>query len=140
VRSPPFGPARRLLAAGALVALVATAGSLYLSEVWGLAPCGLCWYQRILMYPLIAVFGVALYERRPEAYLTALALAVPGALVAGYHSWLQAFGEACALGGGCVAVQYRLEPLGLTIPNLALIAFLLMVVVAALLRAGTGPR
>ncbi|MEF8783011.1 MAG: disulfide bond formation protein B [Haloarculaceae archaeon] len=128
---PSLGTDRWLLAAGALVALTATAGSLLLSEVWGLAPCDLCWYQRILMYPLVAVFGVALYEHRPGAYRTAFALTVPGALVAGYHSWLQIFGDACTLGGGCVAVQYRLEPLGLTVPNLALLAFLLIAGIAA---------
>ena len=32
-----------------LVALVATLGSLFFSEVLGLPPCVLCWYQRIAM-------------------------------------------------------------------------------------------
>ncbi|HEY7762066.1 MAG TPA: disulfide bond formation protein B, partial [Actinomycetota bacterium] len=35
-----------------LVALTATLGSLYLSEVAHFVPCELCWYQRIAMYPL----------------------------------------------------------------------------------------
>ncbi|MEM7737254.1 MAG: disulfide bond formation protein B, partial [Deinococcota bacterium] len=33
-----------------LIALVATAGSLYFSEVRNFIPCTFCWYQRILMY------------------------------------------------------------------------------------------
>ena len=41
-----------------LRALVATVGSLYFSEVMGYVPCNMCWYQRILMYPLVAVFTV----------------------------------------------------------------------------------
>ncbi|ELZ22482.1 disulfide bond formation protein dsbb [Halosimplex carlsbadense 2-9-1] len=110
------------LAAGALVALVATAGSLYLSEGMGLVPCELCWYQRVLMYPLVVVFGVALVEGRPGVYRTVLPLSTLGVAVAAYHSWLQiAAGGRCGLGGGCAAVQLRV--VGLTIPNLSLIAF-----------------
>lgn len=122
----------QVLAAGAVVALVATAGSLFLSEVWGLVPCALCWYQRILMYPLVVVLGVAAYERRPGVYRTVLPLSASGVAVAAYHSWLQTGTGACGFGGGCGAVQYRLEPLGLTVPNLALIAFLLVTAVGVL--------
>ena len=43
---------------GFSVAAVATAGSLWFSEVGGFVPCEYCWYQRILMYPLVVVFGV----------------------------------------------------------------------------------
>nr|WP_225333664.1 disulfide bond formation protein B [Halomicrobium urmianum] len=115
---------RRLLAFGTVVAAVATAGSLYFSEVMGLLPCELCWYPRILMYPLVVVLGVAALEGRTSAYRTVLPLSVLGAGIAAYHSWLQASGasSSCSL-GGCASVQYRLA--GLTIPNLALIAFLL---------------
>lgn len=42
-----------------LVALSATLGSLYFSEVQGFRPCVLCWYQRIAMYPLTVILGVA---------------------------------------------------------------------------------
>ncbi|MFQ5409937.1 MAG: disulfide bond formation protein B, partial [Anaerolineales bacterium] len=37
------------------VALSAMLGSLYFSEVAGFVPCKLCWYQRILMYPLTLI-------------------------------------------------------------------------------------
>ena len=55
--------ARWALALAWLVALTATLGSLYLSEVVGFAPCLLCWYQRIAMYPLAVVLGMALLDR-----------------------------------------------------------------------------
>ncbi|MDL2345713.1 disulfide bond formation protein B [Deinococcus sp. MIMF12] len=42
-----------------VVSLVATLGSLYLSEIRGFAPCVLCWYQRIAMYPLSLLLGIA---------------------------------------------------------------------------------
>ena len=38
-----------------LQAVIATTGSLYFSEVMHLSPCTLCWYQRLMMYPLVFV-------------------------------------------------------------------------------------
>src|SRR5215212_3132279 len=37
------------------LALIATAGSLFFSEVSQFIPCRLCWFQRIAMYPLAAI-------------------------------------------------------------------------------------
>ncbi|WP_331235846.1 disulfide bond formation protein B [Natronorarus salvus] len=132
-------PSVRLwLAAATLVAAVATVWSLWLSLGLGLVPCDLCWYQRILMYPLVAVLGVAAVESRSEVDRTALALSVPGIAVAAYHSWIQYAGAesaACSVGGGCAAVQY--EVLGLSTPNLSLVAFAIVVVlVVSAGRAG----
>ncbi|MGB9952496.1 MULTISPECIES: disulfide bond formation protein B [unclassified Haloarcula] len=131
-----FDRPRLLLAAATAVAAVATAGSLYLSLGLGLTPCRLCWYQRILMYPLVVVLGVAAVENRPGVVRTALPLAVPGAAVAAFHSWLQVSQTTCGLGAvSCAQIQYRV--LGLTVPNLALTAFLLVtgLVVAASVRS-----
>ena len=46
------GVGPQALALAFVVAAVATAGSLYFSEVAHFTPCRLCWYQRICMYPL----------------------------------------------------------------------------------------
>ena len=121
-----FADTRLPLAAGTIVAAVATAWSLYLSLGLGLLPCELCWYQRILMYPLTVILGVAALENRSGVYRTALPLSVLGAGIAAYHSWLQVSGGSgtCSIGGGCSAVQYRF--LGLSVPNLSLIAFVLV--------------
>lgn len=120
-----FG-SREWLAIGTLVAAIATAGSLSFSEVLGLTPCDLCWYQRVFMYPLVPVLGIAAFENRSGIYPTALALAIPGATIAAYHSTIQRVGTgACTVGGGCTSIQYEL--LGLSIPNMALLAFLLVI-------------
>ena len=117
---------RRLLAACTLVALAATAGSLYFSEVAGLLPCELCWYQRILMYPLVVVLGVAAAEGRAGVWKPGLALSVPGGAIAAYHTYLQvapSSGSTCSL--GCGGVSWR--GLGVfTIPRLSLTAFALI--------------
>jgi disulfide bond formation protein DsbB len=121
--------ARLPLAGGTLVAIVATAGSLYFSLGLGLVPCELCWYQRILMYPLVLVLGVAALENRRRVFLTALPLSALGTVVAAYHSWLQVSDTTgtCSVGGGCSAVQYQVA--GLSIPNLSLVAFVLITLV-----------
>lgn len=141
---------RALLAAAAVVASVATAGSLYLSLGLGLVPCRLCWYQRILMYPLVVVLGVGALEARPGVVRTALPLAIPGAATAAYHSWLQISPSAtCSLDGSCAAVLYRVA--GLSVPNLSLLAFALVLAALVLVAArspgpvigwlrGVGPR
>lgn len=49
-----------------LVSLVATLGSLYFSEVRGYEPCELCWYQRILMYPILLITTVAYIQKMYE--------------------------------------------------------------------------
>ena len=68
-----------------VIALVATLGSLYYSEIAGYLPCRLCWYQRILMYPLVIVTLVGALKR--DEYLPAyvLPLSLIGLLVSGYH-------------------------------------------------------
>lgn len=125
---------RALLAAGAVVAAVATAGSLWFSLGLGLVPCELCWYQRVLMYPLVVVLGVAALENRPGVWRTVLPLALPGLAVAAYHSYLQATTIACGVGsGGCAVVQWRAPLVGLSIPNLSLVAFLLVTAILGLL-------
>jgi disulfide bond formation protein DsbB len=121
----PPSASRAVLAACTVVATVATAGSLYFSEVLGLYPCELCWIQRVAMYPLVVVLGVAAYEDRIGVRRTALPLAVGGGAVAAYHSYLQSRPAATCSSGGCGSVQYELLGL-LSIPNLSLLAFSLI--------------
>jgi disulfide bond formation protein DsbB len=73
------------LAIAAIVASVATAGSLYLSEGAHLLPCKLCWYQRIAMYPLAVVLVIAAVRRDWSVRAYALALALLGPVISLYH-------------------------------------------------------
>jgi disulfide bond formation protein DsbB len=118
------------LASGAVVATVATTGSLWFSLGLGLVPCTLCWYQRILMYPLVIVLGVAVVENHGTIWRTVTPLSVVGGVIAAYHSLLQATTTSCTFVGPCAVVQWRLPVLGLTIPNLSLIAFVLVTITA----------
>ena len=120
------------------VASVATAGSLWFSLGLGLVPCTLCWYQRILMYPLVVVGGVAVVEGRGRVWRTVLPLSVGGVAVAAYHVYLQihpAAAGSCGIGESCAAVQYPMAGGLLTIPRLSLAAFLTITALALVVAA-----
>lgn len=68
-----------------LIAATSTLGALYFGEVMELPICVLCWYQRICMFPLALILPFGLFPPDRRIIRCALVLAVPGALVAGYH-------------------------------------------------------
>ncbi len=115
--------------AGWLVAVLATGGSLYFSEVAGFAPCTLCWYQRIAMYPFVVLLGVAALRRDDRAPTGAAALAAVGALIAGYHvalEWIPSLDTgACSATVPCTYVWFRVFGI-FSLPTLALTAFFLI--------------
>jgi disulfide bond formation protein DsbB len=73
------------------VALTATLGSLYLSEVALFPPCELCWYQRIAMYPLTVILGVAALRKDVGVRWYAIPVALLGAAISTYHYLLERF-------------------------------------------------
>ena len=125
-----------------LTATLATLGSLFFSEVMRLPPCLLCWYQRILMYPLVVVFTVGLLTRDLHVARYAWPLAIGGFGVAVYHNLLyyHLIPESiapCTTGVSCTDRQ--IEWLGfITIPLLSLTAFTL--VILSLWRFGRARR
>lgn len=74
-----------------LVATVTTLGSLYYSEIAHFTPCKLCWYQRIAMYPLVLLLGIAAVRRDRGIRIYVIAQCAVGAVIAAYHSFIQAF-------------------------------------------------
>ena len=71
------------------IAAIATAGSLYFSEIVGFVPCPFCWYQRFAMYPLVVVLGVGLLRPSARIWRFAIPLPVAGLAIAAYHVALQ---------------------------------------------------
>lgn len=113
------------------VALIATLGSLFYSEIAGYEPCKLCWFQRIFMYPQVIILGMALLKKDYGAAVYSIALSAIGTVIAGYHYLLQ-LGVAPSL--PCSAVGYSVScsqrfvmQFGyITIPMMALSAFALI--------------
>jgi disulfide bond formation protein DsbB len=133
-----------LLRLSFVVALVATFGSLFFSEVLGYPPCLLCWYQRIAMYPLAVIFFVALWADDDGHVKYALPLAVIGLGIAIYHNLLY-YGilpdsiKPCQQGVSCTSRQ--VEWLGfITIPLLSLVSFTILTVTLTLSRISTFKR
>jgi disulfide bond formation protein DsbB len=83
----PFAAAGLWL--GALVATVATVGSLYYSESAGYIPCQLCWYQRIAMYPLAVILWIAAVRKDRAVIWYVLPIAASGAVIAGWHRLIE---------------------------------------------------
>lgn len=110
-----------------IIALIASAGSLFFSEVMQLPPCVLCWYQRIAMYPLVLIIATGIIMRDGRMKYYALPLSFSGLLISVYHNLLY-YGvipesiTPCVQGISCTSRQ--IEWLGfITIPLMALAAF-----------------
>lgn len=96
----------------ALIAVAATFGSLYFSEVAGYVPCQLCWFQRIAMYPLVIILPIAALRRDRQAIWYVLPIAALGAGIAGWHRLVelrpQLEGSSCsAVGPSCAASWFE---------------------------------
>lgn len=110
-----------------IVSLIAVAGSLIFSEVMEFIPCKLCWIQRIFMYPLVILLGIACYRNDRNIIVYSLPLSIIGGGYSLFHYLEQKVpGLAkvlpCSQGVPC-NVDY-IDWLGfITIPFLALIAF-----------------
>lgn len=133
----------------AALALVGVVGSLYFSTFGdpvaniaqgnffpkdsGLLPCLLCWFARILFYPIlpIALIGYIHSDKRVFDYI--LSLAIPGVLLTIYHYSIQMFGDfslaGCSVESPCTAMQISYAGF-ITIPLLAVGGFMAIVIVS----------
>ncbi|WLV25511.1 disulfide oxidoreductase [Aciduricibacillus chroicocephali] len=125
-------------------ALVAMLGSLFYSEIMGYTPCEMCWYQRILMYPLVIIYGAYAFGKRKsrEQLIPGMIMSGIGLLVAIYHYMIQkvpAFHEA---GGACGIVPCNavyVNYLGfITIPFMAAVAFAVIFILTIVLYKKKG--
>lgn len=111
-----------------LIAAISTLGSLYFSEVLKFPPCVLCWYQRVSMYPLIAILAVGIWKKDKNLPLFVLPLSLIGGGIALYHNLLYykilpESAAPCTLGISCTTKF--IEWFGfITIPFLSLSAFI----------------
>ncbi len=121
-----------------VIALIATMGSLYYSEVAGFIPCRLCWYQRILMYPLTIITLVGALRRDDYLPGYVLPLSLIGMAVSAYHYLMEkgvvAASTTCAADVPC-SISY-VNYLGfITIALMAFTAFSLITLIMFGMRA-----
>lgn len=114
-----------------LVALAASVGSLGLSEIASFAPCKLCWWQRIFMYPQAVVAGVAFLTNDNKVRKYLLPLSVIGLVIAVYHYIMQLFPDLLHCSeevAKCSTIQFASFGY-MTIPVMSASAFVLLILI-----------
>jgi len=121
-----------------LIASISTLGSLFFSAIMQFAPCVLCWYQRIFMFPLAIILLVGLFPFDKSVVKYALPLALAGWFIAFYHNLLYAgiipeSIQPCSQGVSCTEDYINLFGI-FTIPMLSLISFSTIVALLFILK------
>ncbi len=134
----PSGTSWTILFACWLLVAVSTAGSLFFSHVMGFAPCILCWYQRIFLFPLVLILAAGLFPLDRGVVRYALPLAVAGWLVALYHNLLYSGVipksiQPCSQGVSCTEKYIDLFGF-VTIPMLSLLSFTTVITLLFVLK------
>lgn len=126
-----------------ILSLFSSALTLYYSEVLGVIPCALCWFERIFMYGILLISGIALFSRNNLEIKTILkyinVFAILGALTSLYHHVLQMSASAtshlpCPASGGDCAKRIIFEFGHITFPWMAFIMFVLFIIMILIVK------
>ena len=125
-----------------LLVSVSALGSLFFSFVMEFAPCVLCWYQRIFLFPLVLILAIGLFPFDKKVVKFALPLAIAGWLTAAYHNLLYAgiipeSIQPCSKGVSCTEEYIKLFGF-LSIPMLSLLSFSAIVTLLIILYRRTS--
>jgi disulfide bond formation protein DsbB len=125
-----------------LLVSVSALGSLFFSFVMEFAPCVLCWYQRIFLFPLVLILAIGLFPFDKKVVKYALPLAIAGWLTAAYHNLLYAgiipeSIQPCSKGVSCTEEYINLFGF-LSIPMLSLLSFSAIVTLLIILYRRTS--
>ena len=119
-------------------ALVAVLGSLYFQYVLDFAPCVLCWYQRVALYPLVVIIPIGIIRKDFSVAIYSAVLSGVGGVAALYHTLLyyKVLPESaapCVQGVSCLT-QY-IDWFGfVSIPLLSLVACIIIFTASMLAR------
>lgn len=124
---------------GFLSTLFAVVVSLIYSDFLGQVPCGLCWFQRIFLYSQLILFMVAYLKNDIKVFGYTIWLAIVGAVLAAYHSYVQlGYSELVPCPVASVAADCS-KPLFfsygfMTFPFTSLILFLFLILLALIVK------
>ena len=107
-----------------LLVLVATVGSLFFSEWAHREPCTLCWYQRVIMFPLAVILGIAAFRNAYRIILYVLPLSLIGLGISIYHIIMIKFFQQANFCAACTITSISPNPI--TFPTLSFLAFLVL--------------
>ena len=122
-----------------LLALGGSVMTLVYSEIFGFMPCGLCWLQRVFLYPQVFLLGVALWKSDKGIPDYLIALSVPGFLIAMYQHFIQMGGNSflpCPAAAGAADCAQRIifEFGYITFPLMSATAFAALILLSIILR------
>jgi len=124
-----------------LLAGTSTTISIFFSSVLEYAPCVLCWYQRICLFPLVLILAAGLFPFDKSVVKYALPLAIAGGLTAFYHTllyggFIPASIQPCSQGVSCT--EKYIELFGfVSIPMLSFLAFATLITLLLILKRRT---
>ncbi len=121
-----------------LLAALSTTGSIFFSSVMEFAPCVLCWYQRICLFPLVVILGAGLLSFEKHVVKYSLPLALVGWSIALYHTLLYSgiipeSIQPCSQGVSCTEEYIDLFGF-ITIPMLSLLSFSTIIALLLILQ------
>lgn len=124
-----------------LIATTGTLGSLFFSEIMGLKPCVLCWYQRIFMYPLVVIFLVGLFPLNRSVFRYAFPIALIGLGFAIYHyllysGYIPEGLQPCDKEASCAEINLELFGF-ITIPMLSILSYTAIITLLLIFRNRT---
>ena len=107
--------------------------TLVYSEVFGFVPCGLCWLQRLFLYPLPILLATGMCLKDASVRIYTMVLVSPGFVIALYQHYLQMGGTelvGCPVAGGDCAQRILFEFGFMTFPLLSAILFFFLFTLA----------
>lgn len=125
------------------VTLSGILGSLFFSEIAHFALCQLCWYQRLLLYPQIIILAAAVWLKKPKIIpIGIIPLSIIGGAIAIYNYIIQIPSKPiytdhlipCSLNGTSCSIRYFVHFGYITIPMMALSAFLITVIISIIIK------
>lgn len=121
-----------------LLVVVGTLLSLVYSEYFGILPCGLCWLQRVFLYPQVVLFALASWKKDHYIADYSIVLSFLGGAVALYQHYLQMGGTSAvpcpASGVADCAKRFLFEFDYITFPLVAFSSFALLFVIMLFVR------
>lgn len=121
-----------------IVSAAASIVTIVHSNIFGLPPCPLCWWQRVFLYPQVVLFAIAALRRDHGIVLYSTLLSFIGAGIALYHHILQMYpmgGLPCPSEGGVSCAQILFLQFDyVTYPMMALSLFAFLIVLMLFVR------
>ena len=144
-KSPDLVPAADFLGKwglwiGFLLSLGGIAISLFYSEVLGVLPCGLCWLQRVFLYPQALLFAIAIWKSDRSVADYSILFSIVGGVIALYQHYLQMGGASIlpcpAVGTGADCAQRYLFEFGyITFPLMSFTIFAFLIILMLFVRS-----